>query len=206
MPGLFYSNDIPGDANCIRKQNSMFFCDAEEPATCMHTDTPTSKKVLLGCCLCIVLGGMILACGCTQPPAVAPATTVPTTATPATAMPTPTKAVTMPQSEIVSYNESANGSTINVTAGNEFMIDLKENPTTGYRWIATMTSGLKVLNGTYTPDAAAAGMVGVGGTRSWKLTGTKDGTQQFKAVYMRPGENVTGSEESYVLVVKVAGA
>jgi inhibitor of cysteine peptidase len=170
----------------------------------MHTDTPLSKKVLLGCCLCIVLGGMILACGCTQQPAVAPATTVPTTATPATAMPTSTTAVTTPPEEIVSYNESANGSIINVTAGKEFMIDLKENPTTGYRWVATMTSGLKVLNGTYTPDAAAAGMVGVGGTRSWKLTGTQGGMQQFKAVYMRPGENVTGSEESYVLIVTVA--
>jgi inhibitor of cysteine peptidase len=172
----------------------------------MHTNIPLLKKALLGCCLCIVLGGMILACGCSQPPAVAPATTVPTTATPAMAMPTPTEAVTIPQKEIATYNESANGSTINVTAGKEFMIDLKENPTTGFRWIATMTSGLKVLNGTYTPDAAAAGMVGVGGTRSWKLTGTEEGMQQFKAVYLRPGVNVTGSEESYVLMVKVAKA
>ncbi len=167
----------------------------------MRNEIFTRKKVLAACCLCIVLGGMMIGCGCTQQPAAQPATTVPTTV-----MPTPTVLVTMPLKEMMSYNESANNSTVNVTAGEEFKIDLKENPTTGYMWNATVTSGLEILNDTYTPDAAASGMVGVGGTHSWILTGKDAGMQKFEAVYMRSWENVTGSEDAYVLNVNVIKA
>jgi len=121
-------------------------------------------------------------------------------------MPTPTSTVSLPPEEKMVYNESANNSTVTATVGKEFIIALKENPTTGFMWNATVTSGLTILNDTYTPDAAAAGMVGVGGTHSWVLTGTETGQQHFRAVYMRSWDNLTGSEDAYVLNVNVVKA
>lgn len=35
------------------------------------------------------------------------------------------------------YNESANNSTVTVSTGKEFVIELRENLTTGYSWNAT---------------------------------------------------------------------
>lgn len=172
----------------------------------MRTHGFSTKRLLVAFCLCTVIGGMIFTCGCTQSPATPPATTVVTTAAPTTVMATPTQEVVMSPEEMTSYNESANGSTVNTTIGEEFLISLRENPTTGYMWNATVTSGLTILNDTYTMDAAPEGMVGVGGTRSWLLTGTEAGMQKFEAVSMRPWENVTGSEDSFVLNVNVVNA
>lgn len=165
----------------------------------MHIHLKGSRKMLIACCLCIVLGGSLLFSGCTQAPATPPATTVPTTSVPATTQVPPVQ-----EEKPMVYNESANNSTVTVTAGKEFVIELRENPTTGYMWNATVTKGLMIINDTYTLDAAGAGMVGVGGTHSWLLKGTEAGQQQFKATYMRSWENVTGSEESYLLNVNVA--
>lgn len=164
----------------------------------MRTNVTLTRRLIVGCCLLVVLGGMLIACGCTQQPPVTPATTLPTTATP-----TPTVAATSPPEMIMSYNESANNSTISTPIGKEFRIDLRENPTTGYMWNATVTSGLVIQNDSYTIDNAAPGMVGVGGTRSWLISGTEAGLQHFRAIYSRPWENVTGSEESFVLNVNV---
>lgn len=176
----------------------------------MRTYGFSTKRLLVAFCLCTVIGGMIFTCGCTQapatPPATPPATTAAPTAAPTTVMATPTPEVIMPPEEMTSYNESANGSTINATIGEEFLISLRENPTTGYMWNASVSSGLAILNDTYAMDAAPEGMVGVGGTRSWALTGTVAGMQKFEAVSMRPWENVTGSEDSFVLNVNVVNA
>jgi inhibitor of cysteine peptidase len=46
-------------------------------------------------------------------------------------------------------------------------------------------------------------MVGVPGTHYWILSGTAAGQQKFSAIYKRPLENVTGSEETFVLNVLV---
>ncbi len=167
----------------------------------MRHDVNGTKRLLVACCFCIILGGTLLFCGCTQAPATPQATTVPTTAIPATTQVPPVQ-----QEKPMVYNESANNSTVTVFTGKEFVIELRENPTTGYMWNATVTSGLTILNDTYTMDAAPGGMVGVGGTHSWILTGTEAGLQQFRATYMRPWENVTGSEEKFILNVNVVKA
>ncbi len=167
----------------------------------MRHDVNGTKRLLVACCVCIVLGGTLLFCGCTQLPATPQATTVPTTAIPATTQVPPVQ-----QEKPMVYNESANNSTVIVSTGKEFVIELRENPTTGYMWNATVTSGLTILNDTYTMDAAPGGMVGVGGTHSWILAGTEAGLQQFRATYMRSWENVTGSEEKFILNVNVVKA
>ncbi len=102
------------------------------------------------------------------------------------------------------YNETANGTVVDVTKGDVVAIALGENPTTGYGWNATLSAGLTLLNDTYVVDEHPAGMVGVGGTRTWILRadGTED--QTFSAVYKRPWENATASDETFSLAFTVA--
>lgn len=104
------------------------------------------------------------------------------------------------------YNETANGTTVDITKGGIAAITLAENPTTGYQWNATIPAGLTVLNDTYIEDEHAAGMVGVGGTHLWLLRADETGDQTFSAVYMRSWENVSASDETFSLTFSVAAA
>ena len=160
----------------------------------MKTDRDIRQRLPLLIGLFIVLAGLVLICGCTQQPA-----GTPTTPTPAA---TPTQAT---GKEVPMYNESANGTTIAVARGGEtFGIRLNENPTTGYSWNATVTPGLIVINDSYEPNPETVGLVGAGGFHSWILKSGNDiGEQQFSAIYKRPWENVTGSEQTFVLHVMV---
>ena len=101
------------------------------------------------------------------------------------------------------YNENANGSTAKIPLNGGCIVRLAENPSTGYSWNATVTSGLAIVNDTYEADPLAQGRVGAGGTHSWTLKGTAAGEQKFSAVYMRSWENVTGSEDTFVLNILV---
>jgi inhibitor of cysteine peptidase len=80
---------------------------------------------------------------------------------------------------------------------NSRRIQLKENPTTGYEWNATVSKGLAIISSDFTEGALAAGMVGVGGTRTWIIQANDLGAQSFNAIYMRSWEATTGNETAY---------
>lgn len=82
-------------------------------------------------------------------------------------------------------------------------IYLKENPTTGFQWNATVTSGLTIENDTYIADPAAAGVTGSGGMHYWLVRSIGKGNQHFDAIYKRSWEPVTGNETSYTLDIQV---
>lgn len=161
----------------------------------MTTGNTQRQRIPLLIGLFLVLAGLIFVCGCTQQPGVTP-TAVPTT---------PVSTTQVPGKEVPMYNESFNGSTVTIAAGGEtFGIRLNENPTTGYSWNATITPGLTLVSDGYEPNPETAGLMGAGGTHHWILrSGNEAGKEQFSAVYMRPWENVTGSEQTFVLHVNV---
>lgn len=161
----------------------------------MRTDSAHRQRRTLLIGLFLVLAGLVFVCGCTQQPAVPP---TPPPTTPVSTTPVPGKEVPM-------YNESANGSTITVATGGEtFGIRLNENPTTGYSWNATITPGLILVSDGYEPNPETAGLMGAGGTHHWILrSGNEAGEEQFSAIYKRSWENVTGSEETFVLHVTI---
>jgi inhibitor of cysteine peptidase len=90
-----------------------------------------------------------------------------------------------------------------MAVGTSFMVMLQENPTTGYSWNVSVTSGLNITNDTYIPPTS--GLAGAGGIHTWSVLTTKTGIQEFSGIYMRPWENVTGNETSYLLKVNVTG-
>ena len=101
------------------------------------------------------------------------------------------------------FDEGSNGKTVTLAPYSTVTIRLKENPTTGYSWVATLPEGLSVVSDVYTPDAVPTGIVGSGGTHTWKLQPSQFGTYTFRAIHMQPWMNVTGSEETYTLTLVV---
>ncbi len=76
-------------------------------------------------------------------------------------------------------------------------IDLKENPTTGYMWNATVTSGLELVHDSY--SAPETQLMGAPGMHEWVIKATAPGNQTFMAVYHRPWEPVTTSDVTYTV-------
>lgn len=151
--------------------------------------------------LMAVLAVSLFICGCTQAPSEGTPTAVPTTApvqAAITSTPKPTEVIPMRV-----FNETDNGSEVNITRNSEFSIRLEENPTTGYQWNATLSSGLNLLSDEYRVNDHPQGMVGVGGVHSWTIKAEETGVQTFSAIYARSWENVTGNETAFSMTFKV---
>lgn len=93
-----------------------------------------------------------------------------------------------------------NVTTLELSKGAIFTIRLDENPTTGYSWNASTSTGLKVLNSTY---VGGGNMLGAGGVHEWTIEASGSGAQSFNATYERPWEKF-GNETQYQLIVNVA--
>jgi inhibitor of cysteine peptidase len=99
------------------------------------------------------------------------------------------------------FGAGDNGKTVTVNDGSTISINLSENPSTGYAWNVTTSSGLVITNDTY---IQGAGRLGASGTHEWTIKATGKGEQQFTAIYKRPWEPLTGNETSFTLKINVA--
>lgn len=86
--------------------------------------------------------------------------------------------------------EADNGKTINVNQGNIFILKLNENPSTGYSWQLSLSSGLKLLSDNYysSQSSGPRPIVGAGGYHLWIIQAKSKGSQQVEATYKRPWE------------------
>ena len=105
--------------------------------------------------------------------------------------------------KMVTLTDTDNSRTEDIAQNTRFAIQLRENPTTGFGWNATVSSGLRIQSSDYQQDKAAEGMVGVGGTRTWVLVANDLGTQKFSASYRRSWEPVTGNETAFGVNINV---
>jgi len=103
----------------------------------------------------------------------------------------------------VNFTVDANTTSLTMNVSQTVLVSLKENPTTGFEWNATNSTGLEIVNSTHTTDKAPEGMVGVGGVHTWILKAVEAGNQTFDAVYKREWEPTTGKEDTYSLNVTV---
>ncbi|HNL86621.1 MAG TPA: protease inhibitor I42 family protein [Methanoregulaceae archaeon] len=168
----------------------------------MTTDSWKKQKSIVILSVLVMLGAMLLLSGCTTQPAGTPTATPTATPMPTTAVPTTTVPINMTDFDV--YNETANNTTATIPLGSGgLMVRLIENPSTGYSWNATVTSGLTIVDDAFEQNPASQGMAGAPGTHYWILSGTAAGQQKFSAIYMRPWENVTGTEDTFVLNILV---
>ncbi len=131
----------------------------------------------------LFIAGLVLAAalvaGCTTGGDRPPSTTVPTTTTP------------------LFLNESANGTTHAVPLNSTINLTLNENPTTGYVWNLTTTSGLRIVSDNFVSDDPGATRSGAGGVHHWQIAAIAAGLQEIRGVYAQPWNNSTADATSF---------
>ena len=97
-----------------------------------------------------------------------------------------------PMSKPTMSNTTMDASTKrHVKAGDTFNIQLRSNPTTGYRWQLVEPfdkTRLEKVSNHYQADANPNRMVGVGGTETWTFKALKSGHAEIQLHYIRSWE------------------
>jgi predicted secreted protein len=108
--------------------------------------------------------------------------------------------------KMFTFTEADNGKTQDITQNTRFAVVLPENPTTGFMWNATLSPGLELQSTDYHQNDAPAGMVGMGGTRTWVVIAKDTGDQKFSVIQRRSWEPVSGNETVYYVNINVVKA
>jgi inhibitor of cysteine peptidase len=95
------------------------------------------------------------------------------------------------------------GSHKTIPLNDTIFISLKENPTTGYAWNATISAGLMIENESYVADQVQPVIVGSGGMHYWLVRGIERGDQTFEAIYKRSWEPLTGDELRFSMDITI---
>ena len=95
------------------------------------------------------------------------------------------------------FSNEDNGKTVHVNPGDTVTLSLRENPSTGFRWIMETSGGLKTLQDSYAPSNT--GLIGAAGVRTWKFLVTGTGRQTISGVYKQAWMPTTGEETSFSL-------
>ena len=90
----------------------------------------------------------------------------------------------------VTVSADQSGTSVALASGQDLVVRLPSNPTTGYRWIYVEPKDAVLrVDGPSSYDAqSAGGAAGAGGTEIWKLAPLKPGQQQLRFEYRRPWE------------------
>ena len=94
-----------------------------------------------------------------------------------------------------------------VNQGEEFVINIKTNPSTGYTWIVEkgLSDSVVTLQGEeYVPDENPSNKprLGAGGTKKWRFLAEKKGKTTLKFVYKRPGTKEINEVKNFRIHVK----
>jgi inhibitor of cysteine peptidase len=96
-------------------------------------------------------------------------------------------------------------STVSVPLSEEVVLELEENPSTGYRWTFEATGeSVKELASTYIPSPT--GVIGGGGHRIFRFLATRPGTTSIRAALRRTWEQPDRTIKQYAITVTVTGA
>jgi inhibitor of cysteine peptidase len=104
-------------------------------------------------------------------------------------------------------DESYNGRTVNLAAGQLLEISLGENPTTGYRWrlveaaTATHSSKCVLVKDLYEPGHAR--VAGQGGTHRWQFQAAESGACTLELEYRRSWQKGVSPERTFRIHVEI---
>ena len=103
-----------------------------------------------------------------------------------------------------SITDADNGKQITVKSGDVITVTLASNPTTGYSWqVMEIDNAVLVQQGDpeYRQASGTEGLVGAGGTETFRFKGTGTGRTTLKLGYMRPWESIPPIETFSVQVI-----
>jgi len=164
------------------------------------------KIFLKAIALVLYVAAVVFAAGCAQKSATPGNETI----TPGNGTLSPGNETVIPgngtkeNSQVITENDS--GKTISLKNGENFTLNLKENPTTGYSWQLNLSKSLSILSDEYTQDkfpGEKEAPEGRGGIHSWVIQATAPGSQQVNGIYKQPWMNTTGTEQNFTLTVEV---
>jgi inhibitor of cysteine peptidase len=97
-----------------------------------------------------------------------------------------------------------NGKTMNVNVGEQIVVALDGNPSTGYTWEAKdLDASMLQQVGEIEFKSSNPGLVGAGGTLTLTFTTLKAGTTTLTLAYHRPWELDVKPQSSFVVTVSV---
>ncbi|MCD6600347.1 MAG: protease inhibitor I42 family protein [Dehalococcoidia bacterium] len=94
------------------------------------------------------------------------------------------------------------GQEIEIGVGDEFIVALDSNPTTGYQWEADFDeSFLELVLDEFEPGEAEEGMVGAGGEQKFTFEGLKAGETELTLTYKRSWEEDFAEQKVFVVSI-----
>ncbi len=104
------------------------------------------------------------------------------------------------------YNIKSNNDTLKLKENDIAIIELPENPSTGFNWqfLSTDENVIKIINKTIIYPKRPKGqppLCGQGGTAVYKIKAQGKGNAQIKGVYSRPWEKIPPDREYNLDVV-----
>jgi predicted secreted protein len=105
---------------------------------------------------------------------------------------------------VLTVNDS--GRAVSIGVGQELVVRLAANPTTGYRWllVASNESVVEVQgDSVFVQDTAPSGAVGVGGVEIWRFRETHTGHQALSFEYRRTWEDPSSPVQAVTYSITV---
>lgn len=107
---------------------------------------------------------------------------------------------------LLELSEADNGKTVSARVGQEIVVSLRGNPTTGYSWERPAPEGAAVQalgEVEYAADPNPAGLVGVGGTFRARYRAAQPGRAVLRLRYRRPWEPESSVAARFEVTVNV---
>jgi len=107
--------------------------------------------------------------------------------------------------ETINLSDKDNGGKVQMKIGQNLVISLKANPSTGYRWeMADLDETiLPLLTRDYKQREAEPGMVGVGGIVTLSFKAIAAGQANIKLIYTRPQSGEDDIADTFSVMVDV---
>jgi inhibitor of cysteine peptidase len=105
--------------------------------------------------------------------------------------------------EVKAYSDPSKP--IEINAGTEFdiVISLESNPTTGYSWVPVYNQDeLTLVDENYQQDDDSKGLIGAGGTQTFRFKALKTGQATLTMAYQRAWESGALETKVFNVVVK----
>lgn len=108
--------------------------------------------------------------------------------------------------QTVKLTENDNRRALMLEKGQRVVVELEENPTTGYLWKldeAKLVGIIKLVETKYEPYSTEPTRVGVGGVRTFIFEATEYGSAMIKLVYCRPWQCEASLAKEFSVTVNV---
>lgn len=99
--------------------------------------------------------------------------------------------------------ENDNGTAITAKTGQQVVVELPSNPTTGFMWVVAESGPLTQVGEAAYESPAKPGVVGAGGTETFTFKAERAGSGKLTLEYRRPWEKDVAAEDIWSVTVTV---